>query len=68
MHKRTIRGFGENALVEQIKRCFETDAPLPVALHDAAMQLYRYAIKLSANNFGFADGKKTVPLYAAFCI
>lgn len=33
--------FGENALVEQIKRCFETDTPLPVALHDAAMQLYR---------------------------
>lgn len=27
-----------------------------------------YAIKLSANNFGFRDGKKTVPLYAAFCI
>lgn len=27
-----------------------------------------YAIKLSAKNFGFEDGKKTVPLYAAFCI
>lgn len=27
-----------------------------------------YAIKLSAKNFGFDDGKKTVPLYAAFCI
>jgi predicted AAA+ superfamily ATPase len=27
-----------------------------------------YAIKLSTKNFGFADGKKTVPLYAAFCI
>ena len=27
-----------------------------------------YAIKLSAGNFGFEDGKKTVPLYAAFCI
>lgn len=27
-----------------------------------------YAIKLSAKNFGFQDGKKTVPLYAAFCI
>ena len=27
-----------------------------------------YAIKLSARNFGFDDGKKTVPLYAAFCI
>jgi len=27
-----------------------------------------YAIKLSAKNFGFEDGIKTVPLYAAFCI
>lgn len=27
-----------------------------------------YAIKLSAKNFGFEDHKKTVPLYAAFCI
>ena len=27
-----------------------------------------YAIKLSAKNFSFEDGKKTVPLYAAFCI
>lgn len=27
-----------------------------------------YAIKLSAKNFGFEDGKKTVPLYAAFCL
>lgn len=28
----------------------------------------KYAIKLSAKNFGFEGGKKTVPLYAAFCI
>ena len=27
-----------------------------------------YAIKLSTKNFGFKDGIKTVPLYAAFCI
>lgn len=27
-----------------------------------------YAIKLSTKNFGFEDGKKTVPLYAAFCV
>jgi len=27
-----------------------------------------YAIKLSAGNFDFQDKKKTVPLYAAFCI
>ena len=34
------------------------------------METYKpdYAIKLSARNFGFEDGKKTVPLYAAFCI
>jgi predicted AAA+ superfamily ATPase len=27
-----------------------------------------YAVKLSTKNFGFEDGKKTVPLYAAFCL
>ncbi|MCM1123101.1 MAG: DUF4143 domain-containing protein [Eubacterium sp.] len=27
-----------------------------------------YAIKLSARNFGWENGKKTVPLYAVFCI
>lgn len=27
-----------------------------------------YAIRLSTKNFGFEDGKKIVPLYAAFCI
>jgi predicted AAA+ superfamily ATPase len=27
-----------------------------------------YAIKLSTRNFGFENGKKTVPLYAAFCL
>ncbi len=27
-----------------------------------------YAIKLSAKNFAFEGGKKTIPLYAAFCI
>lgn len=31
----------EDALVEQIKTCFQTDTPLPAALHDAAMGLYR---------------------------
>lgn len=31
----------EDALVEQIKKCFQTDTPLPSSLHDAAMQLYR---------------------------
>lgn len=33
--------LGEDDLVEQIKKCFNTDTPLPPALHDAAMQLYR---------------------------
>lgn len=34
------------------------------------MEKYKpeYAIKLSAKNFGLEDRKKTVPLYAAFCI
>ncbi len=34
------------------------------------MQTYQpaYAIKLSAKNFGFKNGIKTVPLYAAFCL
>ena len=27
-----------------------------------------YAVKLSTRNFGFSEGKKTVPLYAAFCL
>lgn len=33
--------MGEQDLVRQIKECFQTDAPMPAALHDAAMQLYR---------------------------
>lgn len=32
---------GETDLVKQIKKCFEKDTPMPSALHDAAMQLYR---------------------------
>lgn len=34
------------------------------------METYKpeYAIKLSTKNFGFEEHKKTVPLYAAFCI
>ena len=34
------------------------------------METYKpaYAIKLSAKNFGFEDNKKTVPLYATFCV
>lgn len=33
--------LGEDALVEQIKKSFRTDTPIPSALHDAAMRLYR---------------------------
>ena len=33
--------LGEDTLVEQIKQCFQTDIPMPSALHDAAMLLYR---------------------------
>lgn len=33
--------LGEKALVDLIKACFQTDTPLPAALHDTAMQLYR---------------------------
>ena len=32
---------GEDDFVAQIKESFNTNAPLPAALHDAAMQLYR---------------------------
>jgi predicted AAA+ superfamily ATPase len=37
---------------------------------NAYIDLYKpaYAIKLSTRNFGFAEGKKTAPLYAAFCL
>lgn len=31
----------EDSLVEQIKKCFQNDMPMPSALHDAAMKLYR---------------------------
>ena len=33
--------LGENDLVNQIKNSFQTDKPLPTALHDYAMMLYR---------------------------
>jgi predicted AAA+ superfamily ATPase len=34
------------------------------------IDLYKpaYAVKLSIKNFGMESGKKTVPLYAAFCL
>ncbi len=36
-----LLALGEQALVSQIRKCFETDSPMPAAMHDAAMQLYR---------------------------
>ena len=33
--------LGEDVLVDQIKKCFQADTPMPTALHDAAMLLYR---------------------------
>lgn len=36
-----LLAMGEDALVKQIKECFASDTPLPAALHDMAMQLYR---------------------------
>ena len=33
--------MGEDALVDRIKKCFKTDSPMPSALHDMAMELYR---------------------------
>ena len=33
--------MGEKQLVEEIRHCFETDSPMPSALNDAAMKLYR---------------------------
>lgn len=36
-----MMALGKDTLVELIKKCFQTDTPLPSALHDAAMQLYR---------------------------
>lgn len=33
--------LGEKSLTEKIKECFETDAPMPSVLHEAALKLYR---------------------------
>lgn len=36
-----LLALGEDALVDQIRTCFDTDTPMPSALHDAAMNRYR---------------------------
>ncbi len=33
--------LGENDLVEKIKKCFQSNTPLPIALHEYALKLYR---------------------------
>lgn len=33
--------MGEDELVNQIRKCFDTNTPMPSALHDSAMKLYR---------------------------
>ena len=33
--------LGEKDLVERIKQCFDTNTPMPAALHDAARKIYR---------------------------
>lgn len=33
--------LGEDVLVDKIKECFANDTPMPSALHDAAMSIYR---------------------------
>lgn len=33
--------MGEETLVQQIRQCFDSNTPLPSALHDAALMLYR---------------------------
>ena len=36
-----LLAFGERDLVLQIRECFNNDAPMPFALHDAALSYYR---------------------------
>ena len=36
-----LLAIGENVLVTQIKNCFKTNTPMPPALHDKALYLYR---------------------------
>lgn len=36
-----MMAMGETELVEQIRKCFAMDVPMPAAMHDSAMHLYR---------------------------
>lgn len=58
--------LGEKNLTEQIKKCFNTDTPLPSALHDAAMQLYRQYLVVGGMPecvMQFAETKDYISLY-----
>lgn len=60
-----IQRYGELIPVE-VKSADNTKAKSLKIYMDAYKP--KYAIKLSAKNFAFEDNKKTIPLYAAFCI
>lgn len=36
-----LLAMGEEELVKRIRECFQTDTPMPSALHEAAMRIYR---------------------------
>lgn len=36
-----LLAMGEGELVERIRDCYQNDSPIPAALHEAALQLYR---------------------------
>ena len=36
-----LLAMGEGELVERIRDCYQSDSPMPAALHEAALQLYR---------------------------
>ncbi len=51
--------MGESALAAQIRNCFETNTPMPSALHDVAMQCYRqYLITKKNTRFQYKLIKK----------
>ena len=62
-----IEWLGLSGIVSQVYRAEQIKKPLE-NYRDIDMFEPEYEIKISAKNFGFEDGKKTVPLYATFCI
>lgn len=57
---------GGKAIPIEVKSADNTRAKIL----DVYIRMYSpaYSVKLSTKNFGFVDGKKSVPLYAAFCL